>query len=397
MLPCVPACPVSLSCIQSHGIRRAESLHSPCLKACGHNLLKVFLLLHLVSQVGVLAGAFERDFGLDDDDDDEEEEGSDEEQGEGERGDSTPPPRQAGISMGSCMATEVEHYPPRSDAPEWRLWLCDLVDGGSESGILFERVCYFATFASILQAAVGTIQGVQDGKEWGTFFAVTEAILVLFFTIEYLLRLSASPELPWLRGIDNVPIARCRYAVSFLALVDLAAILPWYLARIFPSIDEYDHTFRLVRVMRLVALDKHYPGMSLIDDVIRRSSADLAVASFVAGLTWIVFASLLYITESQSNLEDAGRPMSERFADVPTAMSYTLILLSGDYPLIEFTPAGKVVNFFMILCAQVGCLSAESLLFPVSLHPSLHPSLNPSLCLYLHPSFLLPEPDLNSL
>ena len=35
-------------------------------------------------------------------------------------------------------------------------------------------------------------------------------------------------------------------------------------------------------------------------------------------------------------------PMAERFASVPAALPYTLILLTGDYPLIDFTMAAKV-------------------------------------------------------
>eukprot|EP01048_Picozoa_sp_COSAG05_P007192 COSAG05_NODE_500_length_9234_cov_107.281664_19_plen_69_part_00 len=51
--------------------------------------------------------------------------------------------------------------------------------------------------------------------------------------------------------------------------------------------------------------------------------------------------------------EDDDLPMSERWANIPNSLSYTLILLSGDYPLIEFTLAGRFVNGIMILCAQV--------------------------------------------
>ena len=47
-----------------------------------------------------------------------------------------------------------------------------------------------------------------------------------------------------------------------------------------------------------------------------------------------------------------ARDCRDRFSSVPSAMSYTLIFLSGDYPLTEFTPLGKLVNFFMIIVAQ---------------------------------------------
>eukprot|EP01052_Picozoa_sp_SAG31_P072670 SAG31_NODE_31658_length_365_cov_1.360902_1_plen_121_part_11 len=69
-------------------------------------------------------------------------------------------------------------------------------------------------------------------------------------------------------------------------------------------------------------------------------------------ITWTLFASLLYLTECNNDEVDAGRQMRDRFASVPQSMPYTLILLSGDYPLINFSFYGKVVNFFMIIVAQ---------------------------------------------
>jgi len=42
---------------------------------------------------------------------------------------------------------------------------------------------------------------------------------------------------------------------------------------------------------------------------------------------------------------------AQRFADVPSAMPYTLVLLSGDYPLLDFTLCGRATCFLMCLFA----------------------------------------------
>jgi hypothetical protein len=42
---------------------------------------------------------------------------------------------------------------------------------------------------------------------------------------------------------------------------------------------------------------------------------------------------------------------AQRFADVPSAMPYTLVLLSGDYPLLDFTLWGRATCFLMCLFA----------------------------------------------
>lgn len=193
----------------------------------------------------------------------------------------------------------------------------------------FERLVFTTIILSVTQSALDTVPVIGSETHWQQVFFGIETVFVLFFTIEYILRLVASPELPAFRGTTNVALARLHYVLSFYSLVDLCAILPYYIARFVPSVDEYDHTFRLLRVLRLLSLDKYYPGMSLMDDVIRRASDDLTVAAFVAGVTWVIFTALLYLCEHDSTTEDADREMGQRFADMPSSFSYTLILLSG--------------------------------------------------------------------
>tara|TARA_B100000519_G_C13798528_1_gene230004 strand:- start:72 stop:305 length:234 start_codon:yes stop_codon:yes gene_type:complete len=64
--------------------------------------------------------------------------------------------------------------------------------------------------------------------------------------------------------------------------------------------------------------------------VLRANATNLSVAAFVAGVAWIIFATLLYLTEHNSTEEDNGLEMGQRFKNIPNSLSYTLILLSGD-------------------------------------------------------------------
>jgi hypothetical protein len=184
----------------------------------------------------------------------------------------------------------------------------------------------------------------------------------MVFTVEYVLRLAVAPEQPAYRGsygggVDvgcGTCVARLRFVISFYSLIDLAAIVPWYLAFVSDAVDEVDSQLRLLRILRLLKLDKYYPGITLIDDVVSANALNLGVAAFVACVAWLIFATLLYLTERHNDVPDPddGLRMSERWRNIPNSLSYTLILLSGDYPLTQFTPAGKVVNFVMIICAQ---------------------------------------------
>lgn len=87
--------------------------------------------------------------------------------------------------------------------------------------------------------------------EW---FRLFDVITVGIFTLEYLLRLGAAPYDPDYAGQR---FARVRHAFSFYALVDLAAIAPFYFAN-FVTLDvEMLRLLRLLRLMRIFKLSRY--------------------------------------------------------------------------------------------------------------------------------------------
>ena len=95
--------------------------------------------------------------------------------------------------------------------------------------------------------------------------------------------------------------ARLRTVFSFYSLIDLLAILPFYIAEAMPGswVDQNDEYLRMLRLLRLFKLDKYVPSITLIDDVFRLKKHALTVTGFAAGTLWILFAALLYLCEYQ--------------------------------------------------------------------------------------------------
>ena len=86
------------------------------------------------------------------------------------------------------------------------------------------------------------------------WFHLFDIVTVGVFTLEYLLRLGAAPHDPELAG---KPFARVRHIFSFYALVDLAAIAPFYFAS-FVTLDvEMLRVLRLLRLMRIFKLSRY--------------------------------------------------------------------------------------------------------------------------------------------
>jgi len=168
-------------------------------------------------------------------------------------------------------------------------------------------------------------------------------------------------------------VSRLYYIVSFYSIVDLLAILPFYLAIAMPNswVDDNDEYLRMIRLLRLIKLDKYIPSITLIDDVVRLKKNALQVACFAAITLWILFAGAMFVAEHNDSgngidpvpaygcTEDCT--MMDRFQNVFDSIYYTGVHLTGDYPIITYDWPARFLNFFMVIAA-VGVVSVPSAL-----------------------------------
>ncbi|MDX1545365.1 MAG: ion transporter [Rhodothermales bacterium] len=167
------------------------------------------------------------------------------------------------------------------------------------------------------------------------WFRGFEVFSVIVFSVEYLLRLWASIESD---EYDHPVWGRLRYAVTPGALIDLAAILPFYLPK-FTSIDlRAIRALRLFRLFRLLKLGRYSRTITLLSDVLREKKAELILA-LSAVLVVLVFASsLMYFAEHNAQ--------PDKFGSIPETLWWGVITLTtvgyGDvYPV---TTLGKLLG-----------------------------------------------------
>jgi len=236
---------------------------------------------------------------------------------------------------------------------------------GSKAAKVFELSIYFLIATTVAIGVLQTVPGHEDN------FSVVETIAVLIFTLEYLIRLIGAGADPEFANGSNGFMARIKYIFSFYSIIDLLAIVPFYLAYYLPNswIDNHDEYFRMMRLFRLLKLDKYVPSISLVDDVFRLKKTVLIVASYAAVTLWILFAAVMYIVERNDDaIEIDPLPlygcvencsMSDRFNNYFNSIPYTGIHLTGDFPLIEYGGLGRVILFFVVIAA-VGVESIPS-------------------------------------
>jgi hypothetical protein len=200
----------------------------------------------------------------------------------------------------------------------------------------------------------------------------TEWFAVVIFTIEYLIWLvGAGADTAFRRGRNGFTCL-VRFIFSFYSIVDILAIVPFYLSMALPNsiVNKYDEYLRMVRIVCLIKLDKYVPSITLVgeyeergsngsmgiyihsliahyyelyiaDDVLRLKFEPLRVAFYAAVTLWILFAAALYLCEhtDYSNGIDAvprygcddDCTMVDRFQNFFDSMFYTGIHLTGEY------------------------------------------------------------------
>lgn len=121
-----------------------------------------------------------------------------------------------------------------------------------------------------------------------------ESIASIIFTVEYLLRIWTADFLhvnmsPWK--------ARTLYVLSTMALIDLVAILPFWLPMFLPGSLLGMRALRLVRLLRIFKLNRYFDAMATIGAVIRDKRRELIGSLFFVLLLMLVASLLMYSVE----------------------------------------------------------------------------------------------------
>ena len=167
-----------------------------------------------------------------------------------------------------------------------------------------------------------------------TYFKVFEVFSIAVFTLEYILRLWTVVEEPR----HARPVAgRVRAATSPLMLIDLLAILPFYIP--FVGLDlRFLRILRLFRVFLVAKVARYSKALQTLGRVIYATRGELAIAGFSMILLMIMSAALMYYAENEAQ--------PKAFSSVPASMWWAITTMTtvgyGDmYPI---TPMGKVLG-----------------------------------------------------
>ncbi len=192
--------------------------------------------------------------------------------------------------------------------------------------------------ANVAAAMLGTLTQVR--ARYGVWLDVFELVSVIIFTLEYITRLWVSTEHLPLAGWSPIR-ARLRYAVSPYAMIDLIAILPFYVSLFMPAADL--RILRLFRLLRLLKLMRYSPALATLGRVLIDERRALGAALL------IMFALLMIAATAMYYAERTVQP--EAFGSIPAAMWWGLATLTtvGYGDLVPITGLGKVIGGMVMI------------------------------------------------
>lgn len=187
--------------------------------------------------------------------------------------------------------------------------------------------------ANVLAVILETIPSLSSLK---IIFRWFEIVSVVIFSLEYLLRV-------WSCTVDKRygklgPIlGRLRFIVSFMGLVDLFAILPFYLPFVFLVDLRMIRLLRIVRMFRVFKAGRYSVALQTLGRVLKAKRAELTMTLSVTAILLVISGSLMYYVENPAQ--------PEVFGSIPQALWWGVATLTtvgyGDvYPI---TAVGKVL------------------------------------------------------
>ncbi len=162
-------------------------------------------------------------------------------------------------------------------------------------------------------------------QDYQYLFSVFEVFSIIVFTIEYILRVIASPP-------------KLKFIFSPMGIIDLISILPFYFPFIFSLDLRVLRILRLFRLLRVFKLIRYSKSLQLITDVLVETKAELAVTIFFAFILLLLSSTLMYY------VENFAQP--EKFSSIIESLWWAVATLTtvgyGDvYPI---TGLGKFLS-----------------------------------------------------
>nr|AJP09343.1 Shal1 [Nematostella vectensis] len=220
-----------------------------------------------------------------------------------------------------------------------KLWTAFQNPQSSKVASVFYYITGLFIAISVISTVVETLPckgKTSCGEVHKTVFFSLEAACVVVFTVEYVARLYSAPD-------------RVKFARDLLSIIDVVAILPFYVGLIVPnnSISGAFVTLRVFRIFRIFKFSRHSRGLRILGYTLKSCASELGFLLFSLSMAVIIFATVMYYVEKGE--------VDTKFISIPASFWYTIVTMTtlGYGDMVPTTVPGKIVGS---LCSLSGVL-----------------------------------------
>ncbi|MEM9304162.1 MAG: cyclic nucleotide-gated ion channel [Pseudomonadota bacterium] len=221
-----------------------------------------------------------------------------------------------------------------------RTRLFEILEGGDAADRVARAFNQFMIVLILLNVGMVVLESMPAMRaRFAPVFFAFELFSVAVFSIEYALRLAVITEHPQPRFRDPVR-GRIRFALTPLAIIDLLAILPFFLGAFGLTDLRFLRAFRLLRLLKLA---RYFPALRTLGNVLAAQRRALLSASVVMLFMLVVCSSVMYLIE-RDHQPDA-------FGSIPAAMWWGIATLTtvGYGDVVPVTPLGRIMGTFIAM------------------------------------------------
>ncbi|XP_034035065.1 LOW QUALITY PROTEIN: potassium voltage-gated channel subfamily V member 2-like [Thalassophryne amazonica] len=204
---------------------------------------------------------------------------------------------------------------------------------------------------SIAALTLSTVEELQVYNVKGkTYMEWVEIITIVFFTFEYLIRLTTAPDMKV-------------FLKSGLNFVDTVAVMPYFIQLIFDVFTDSEHlnaqkdfrtmsrvtklshvlkVIKLLRIFRILKLARHSTGMKAFGFTLRQCYQQACCILLFIGMGIFIFSALLHSAERDTE----GSPITS----IPSAWWWATVSIStvGYGDVVPVSILGRIVAFACI-------------------------------------------------
>ncbi len=230
-------------------------------------------------------------------------------------------------------------------AHKWRRAVFTVLEASEHPNTLSRFVDVALILLIVLSVTAVVLESIESFQTaWDDVLYWFEVVTISVFTVEYVLRVWSCVENPEAGAAGNLR-TRLRFMFSAHAIIDLLAILPYYLLA-FGLVGGFDMRFlRAIRLLRVLKLTRYSAALHMLFVTFRENGRALGASFIILVTVMLLAASGMYYFERQAQPED--------FGSIPAAMWWAFATLTtvGYGDVTPVTVGGKV---FGALIAVVG-------------------------------------------